>query len=143
MTKGDIAKTYFKNGYNCAQAVAMAFADEIKMEAETIARLTIGYGGGMGRMREVCGTISGVTFVLSALYGNQPKNDVYKMVQDVANVFKEKNGSIVCRELLGLSEKAPITSVSEPRTPAYYQKRPCAELVEIAADALDNYLKTI
>lgn len=143
MSKGAIAKDYFKNGYNCSQAVAMAFADEIQMDPDSIARLTIGYGGGMGRMREVCGAISGVTFVLSALYGDRPKNDVYKMVQDVANSFKAQNGSVVCRELLGLAEKAPLSPIAEPRTEKYYKKRPCAALVETAADLLENYLKSL
>lgn len=141
MSKGQIAKDYFKQGYNCAQATAMAFAEDIGMAPETVAKLTIGYGGGMGRMREVCGSISGVTFVLSALYGDHPKNDVYKMVQDVAGEFKRENGSIVCRELLGLSKSEPVTPVAEKRTKEYYRKRPCAELVEIAANALENYLK--
>ena len=69
MTKGDLARQNFKSGYNCSQAVALAFQDKIGMDPDTIARLTIGFGGGMGRMREVCGTISGVTFVLSARHG--------------------------------------------------------------------------
>lgn len=141
MSKGEKAKEYFMNGYNCAQSTAMAFADDINMAPETVAKLTIGFGGGMGRMREVCGSISGITFVLSALYGDQPKSDVYKMVQDVAAEFKKVNGSIVCRELLGLSKSDPITPVAEKRTNEYYRKRPCAELVEIAANALENYLK--
>lgn len=143
MSKGEIAKGYFKKGYNCAQATAMAFAEDMGMTTDTVARLTIGYGGGMGRMREVCGSISGVTFVLSALYGDHPKSDVYKMVQDVAGDFKRENGSIVCRELLGLSKNEPITPIAEKRTNEYYRKRPCAELVEVAANALENYLNKI
>ena len=143
MNKGQIAKEYFKQGYNCAQSTAMAFAKEINMAPEMIAKLTIGYGGGMGRMREVCGSISGVAFVLSALYGDKPKNDVYKMVQDVSDEFKRENGSIVCRELLGLSKNEPITHIAEKRTEEYYRKRPCADLVEIAANALEKYLKEL
>lgn len=143
MNKGEKAKEYFMKGYNCAQSTAMAFADDINMAPETVARLTIGFGGGMGRMREVCGSISGVTFVLSALYGDRPKSDVYKMVQDVADEFKQINGSIVCRELLGLSKSDPITPIAEKRTGEYYRKRPCAELVEIAANALEKYLKNV
>lgn len=143
MSKGETAKNYFKQGYNCAQATAMAFADDINMAPETIARLTIGFGGGMGRMREVCGSISGVTFVLSALYGDRPKSDVYKMVQDVAGEFKRVNGTVVCRELLGLSKNEPITPIADKRTDEYYRKRPCADLVEIAANALEKYLRDI
>lgn len=140
MSKGTVAKQKFLEGYNCSQAVACAFADEMNMDEETVKRLTIGFGGGMGRMREVCGTVAGATFVLSALYGERNKNDVYKMVQDVAEKFKEENGSVVCRELLGLNKSTPLTPVAEPRTQEYYQKRPCPELAELMADILENYL---
>lgn len=143
MRKGTFAKQKFLSGYNCSQAVACAFADEMNMDEETVKRLTIGFGGGMGRMREVCGTVSGAAFVLSALYGKRDKNDVYKMVQDVAGEFRKENGSVVCRELLGLSKSAPITPTAEPRTKEYYKKRPCAELVEMMADILEKYIKNM
>lgn len=140
MSKGTAAKQKFLEGYNCSQAVACAFADEMNMDEETVKRLTIGFGGGMGRMREVCGTVAGATFVLSALYGDSNKNDVYKMVQDVAEEFRKENGSVVCRELLGLDKSAPLTPVAEPRTKEYYKKRPCPELAELMADILEKYL---
>ncbi len=89
-------------------------------------------------MREVCGTVAGATFVLSALYGEKNKNDVYKMVQDVAEEFRKENGSVVCRDLLGLSKSAPLTPVAEPRTKEYYKKRPSHELAEMMADILEN-----
>lgn len=143
MNKGALAKQKFSEGCNCSQAVACAFADEINLNEDDVKRLTIGFGGGMGRMREVCGTVSGAAFVLSALYGDKEKSDVYKMVQDVSEEFKKKNGSVVCRDLLGLSESAPITPNAEARTPEYYKKRPCAELVEIMADILENYIASI
>ena len=116
MTKGDLARQNFKSGYNCSQAVALAFQDKIGMDPDTIARLTIGFGGGMGRMREVCGTISGVTFVLSALYGDRPKSEVYAMVQQVAKGFQAETGSLVCRVLLGLDPNVKPTPQAEPRT---------------------------
>ena len=75
MTKGEIAKEYFENGYNCAQAVALAFSDEMGLDGYTVARLTGGFGGGIGRMREVCGTGSGAAFVRSALYGSADAKD--------------------------------------------------------------------
>ena len=143
MTRGETAEAYFRQGYNCSQAVAMAFADDMGMEKSTVARLTVGFGGGMGRMREVCGTVSGMSFVLSVLYGDSQKNDVYKMVQDVAGKFKAENGSIVCRELLGLDKKEKISPQSEERTPQFYKKRPCAELVHQMADFLDEYISEI
>lgn len=143
MTKGEIAEKYFYNSCNCSQAVACAFADEINMPADTVKRLTIGFGGGMGRLREVCGTVSGAAFVLSALYGDSNKNDVYKMVQEVAGEFEAENGSIVCRQLLGLDDNAEKSPVAEPRTEKYYKKRPCPELVHQMADILERYLNKI
>ena len=102
MTKGESAKENFMSGLNCSQAVAAAFAGEMNMPKSLVEKLTVGFGGGMGRMREVCGAVSGMTFVISALYDDD-KSGIYKRVQAVANEFREENGSIVCRELLGLS----------------------------------------
>lgn len=140
-TKGEQAKVLFKSGYNCAQAVAAAFSQEIGMSAEQIAKLTMGFGGGIGRMREVCGTVSAMAFVISAIYDDD-KGGIYERVQCVAEKFRKENGSIVCRELLGLKINGADSPVPEARTDAYYKKRPCAELVEMAADILDDYIKT-
>ncbi|MCM1115243.1 MAG: C-GCAxxG-C-C family protein [Clostridium sp.] len=140
MTRGELAEDLFRSGLNCAQAVAAAFAEEVGLEQELIKRLTMGFGGGMGRMREVCGTVSGMTFVISAVY-NEDKASVYKRVQEVAGKFREQNGSIICRELLGLDIKGADSPIPEPRTKAYYKKRPCSELVKMSADILDAYLK--
>lgn len=143
MNKGDLARQNFKSGYNCSQSVALAFCDEMGMDAATVARLTIGFGGGMGRMREVCGAVSGVTFVLSALHGDRPKNQVYAMVQQVAKGFQAETGSLVCRVLLGLDPGEQPTPQAEARTESYYKKRPCAELCALAANLLEEYLKNI
>ena len=146
MSKGDIAKSYFEQGYNCSQAVALAFADEISMDSNMIARLTGGFGGGMGRMREVCGTVSGTAFVLSALYGYSDPTDadakaqLYADVQKVAGEFKEENGSVVCRELLGLTKSGFDNPQPEKRTDKYYKKRPCGELVKMSADILEKFI---
>ena len=138
--KRKLAKNYFLQGYNCAQAVSMAFADEMNMDADTVARMVSAFGGGMGRMREVCGAVSGMFFVLSSLEGySDPKDHegkmaLYQRVQELAEIFRCQNGSIICRELL--SGRVPTVSDSpepSPRTAAYYQKRPCPELVAIAA----------
>lgn len=139
MTKGELAKSYFMQGYNCSQSVAMAFSEEMKMDIEQVKRLTIGFGGGMGRMREVCGAVSGMTFVISALY-DEEKGDIYKRVQHVAGKFSEENGTFVCRELLGLDIKGADNPTPEKRTKQYYKKRPCAELVELAGNILEEYL---
>lgn len=146
MTKGDIAKNYFEQGYNCSQSVALAFADEIGMNHDMIARLTGGFGGGMGRMREVCGTVSGTAFVLSALYGYSDPTDadakaqLYADVQKVAGEFKDENGSVVCRELLGLTRDGFDNPQPEKRTDSYYKKRPCGELVKMSADILEKFI---
>ena len=146
MSKGDIAKGYFEQGYNCSQSVALAFADEVGMDGKMIARLTGGFGGGMGRMREVCGTVSGTAFVLSALYGYSDPTDadakaqLYADVQKVAGEFKEENGSVVCRELLGLTKSGFDNPQPEKRTDKYYKKRPCGELVKMSADILEKFI---
>lgn len=129
------------SGCNCSQAVAAAFCEETGIDEELTKRLTIGFGGGMGRMREVCGAVSGMTFVISAVY-NEDKGQIYARVQAAAEKFREQNGSIVCRELLGLSSDAGLSPVPEKRTQGYYKKRPCADIVASAADILDDYLKS-
>lgn len=141
MNKKEYAESLFKSGYNCSQSVAVAFAEEAGLDKEIVARLTIGFGGGVGRMREVCGAVSGMAFVISALY-NEDKGSIYERVQEVANEFRKENGSVVCRELLGLSIKGADSPVPEPRTDAYYKKRPCVELVGMSADILEKYIKS-
>jgi len=137
----------FRAGYNCCQAVAMTFADVIGLPESEIARLASGFGGGMGRMREVCGTVSAMTMVAGAMI---PANDVndkaaktanYALVQEMADEFREMNGSIICRELLGLTNPEG-TPVPSDRTPEYYKKRPCGELCAIAAGIIARKLKT-
>ena len=146
MTKGDMAYESFLKGYNCTQAVTVAFAEELGLDADTAAQLSCGFGGGMGRMREVCGTFSGIVMVLSWLYGYSDPKDVtakkelYEKIRELAGRFKAKNGSIICRELLGL-EKAEESAAPEPRTPEYYKKRPCPELCRCAADLLEEFIK--
>ena len=139
--KGDLAFSLFTEGYNCCQAVAGAFAQELGMPLDTVMRMASGFGGGMGRMREVCGAVSGMTLVLGALQGyndskaTDEKTQTYARVQDLAQQFKAETGSILCRELLGLP--APEgTPQAEVRTAQYYEKRPCGELCRMAADLL-------
>ncbi|MDE5996353.1 MAG: C-GCAxxG-C-C family protein [Eubacterium sp.] len=141
MSKGEKAKAFFMQGYNCSQAVACAFADELNMNDVDIARLTMGFGGGIGRMREVCGTVSGMAFVISALYADEGKASVYEKIQAVAEKFEAENGSIICRELLGLDKNGNRCPTPEPRTEQYYKKRPCSQLVYMAADILEEFLK--
>ncbi len=146
MTRGEIAKKNFENGYNCTQSVVLAFSDVTGLDEKTITMLSQPFGGGMGRLREVCGTFSGILIVLGLLYGSsdpkdyQAKKELYERVQELAKHFESDNGSLICRELLGLSEKHSA-SAPEHRTAEYYKKRPCPQLARYAADLLDEYLK--
>lgn len=143
--KGEEAKALFEQGYNCAQAVVCAFAPEMGLTRETAARLASAFGGGLGRLRETCGTVSGMAFVIGMLRGYQDPQDIagkketYALMQKLAGRFREKNGSLICRELLGL-DKAEGSPEPSPRTPAYYRKRPCGELARCAAAILEEEL---
>lgn len=144
--KSELAKEYFLSGANCSQAVLCAFAGECGLSEEFAMQLASGFGGGMGRMREVCGAVSGMILVANILRGNSDVKDKaakdkhYALIQHLAAQFREKNGSIICRELLNLTAKGPENFVSEERTSAYYKKRPCAELVALAAEILEKEL---
>ncbi len=143
MEHGMKAAELFLEGYNCAQAVSVAFCDVTGMEPETAARMASGFGGGMGRMREVCGAVSGMIMVLSYLYGyddpnaGAAKKQVYADVQELAGKFREQNGSIVCREIL---KNPPTDPNPSPRTAEYYAKRPCARMVFTAAQLMDDFI---
>lgn len=142
------AQNYFKAGYNCAQAVVMAFDDVMQMSTEELARLTAPFGGGMGRMREVCGTVSGMAFLAGAIKPSaDPSNlderkENYALVQKFAQEFRDENGDIVCRRLLGLEPLAERTETPMPsaRTAEYYRKRPCVEYVGCAARIVAEHL---
>ena len=141
---GEKAKALFGEGYNCAQAVFAAFSDVTGIDFEKSVKLSSGFGGGMGRMREVCGAVSGMFMVLGAIDGytsptdNAVKMELYAKIQHLAGEFKAENGTIICRELLD----GNVSSAPNPteRTPEFYKKRPCGEYVQIAADVVADYL---
>lgn len=141
------AMELFKQGYNCSQSVFGAFCEECNMDFETALKLSSSFGGGMGRLREVCGAVSGMFMVAGMKYGySNPKDNVskaehYKRIQELAEQFKEKNGSLVCRELLGLANHSD-NYIPEERTDEYYKKRPCAEIVGDAAEIIDEFIKS-
>ena len=145
MSRGDRAYELFMSGYNCTQSDAGAFADVMGMDFDTVVKLASGFGGGIGRLREVCGTFSGVVMVLNVLYGYsdpkaaKAKTELYSRIQQLAAQFTSDNGSLICRELLGLA-KPEGSPVPEQRTGEYYKKRPCPELCRYAADMLEEYL---
>lgn len=137
------AAELFLNGYNCAQAIAVAFSDVTGLDKDFSARMASSFGGGMGRMREVCGAVSGMLMVAGLLYGyDTPGDDVskkahYTLVQELAGQFREQVGSIVCREIL---KNPPSDPAPSPRTEEYYAKRPCTRMVFTAAQILERYI---
>ena len=143
---GEKAKQLFMEGYNCSQAVLGAFCEECGMDFETAMKLSSSFGGGMGRLREVCGAVSGMFMVAGLIYGyddpngQEEKKQHYERIQELAKAFQEENGSIICRELLGLTEKKS-EPMPEQRTEKYYKKRPCPEMVKMAAEIMEQYIK--
>ena len=135
----DRAVELFMEGKNCSQAFFVAFATDLGLSEETALAISIGLGGGVGRMREVCGAISGSAMVVGLKYPDYDKTQVYEKVRQIADEFKKTNPSIVCKELLGLS-KPETSSIPEARTQEYYQKRPCVKIVEDAAKATEKIL---
>ena len=135
----DRAVELFMEGKNCSQAVFVAFATDLGLTEEMALSISIGLGGGVGRMREVCGAVSGSAMVVGLKYPEYDKAQVYELVRQIADEFKKTNHSIVCKELLGLANPEK-SSVPEPRTQEYYQKRPCVKIVEDAALATEKIL---
>ena len=134
----------FVEGYNCAQAVAAAFGDLTGLDEKTAARMASCFGGGMGRMREVCGAVSGMLMVAGVLYGyddpkaTTEKRELYAQVQAMAGQFREELGSIVCRDLL---KNPPSDPNPTPRTEQFYKDRPCARMVATAARIMDEFIQ--
>lgn len=148
MNRSEKAKELFVNGCNCSQAVVLAFSDLLDCDEKTLAKLSSSFGGGIGRLREVCGAVSGMAIVAGLLYGfeagetGQEKAAHYERIQALAHAFEEENGSIICRELRGLSIKHDKPTPA-PRTKEFYATRPCGELVACAAEILDNYINAL
>ena len=144
MDHGDKAAQLFLEGYNCAQAVAVAFCDVTGLAPELAARMASSFGGGIARLREVCGAVSGMLMVAGLLYGyTDPgeedcnKKAHYQLVQYLAGKFREEVGSIVCREIL---KNPPTDPNPSPRTADYYKTRPCALMVKTAGDLMEAFI---
>ena len=154
--KGEKAALLFRQGYNCAQSVVLAFAEELKeeygLEEKALAKLASSFGGGMGRLREVCGAVSGMFMVYGMFYGydsptpeedeamQAEKDNHYKMIQQLAEEFKQYQGTIICREILDKPEGADDYHAAK-RTNSYYEERPCEKCVYHAAEILEKFLK--
>ena len=141
------AVALFKEGYNCSQSVVAAYADIYGFSQEQALKMSASFGAGIGRMRETCGAACGM-FLLAGLdtgategSDNEGKSYNYKVVQDLAEKFRQENGSLICSELLGLNKQEPTPHQAEVRTPEYYKKRPCALMVETAARIFAAYLE--
>jgi C_GCAxxG_C_C family probable redox protein len=154
MKHTEIARDLFMEGYNCAQAVFAAFCDVTGLEREYALRLSSSFGGGMGRLREVCGAVSGMFMVAGILYGytsptdDGQKKEHYALIQSLAEEFKVRSqgNSILCRELLSAlsAEKkasADTGSTPTPRNDEFYKARPCLRFVECAAEILDELIE--
>ena len=144
--KADFAVELFCKGHNCSQAVLGAFCSDCKMDMDTALKLASSFGGGMGRLREVCGALSASFMIAGLIYGYSASEDKaakaahYKLIQTIAARFKEKMGSIICRNLIGASEKDK-SYVPEDRTEKYYSLRPCKEIVREAALIVEELLE--
>lgn len=139
------AEELFKNGCNCAQAVIGAVCDEVGLDFDTAMKISEGFGGGMGRMRLVCGAVSGMTMAVGMLLssgtgGEDTRKAVYEKAHMLADSFKEKNGSIICAELLGLERNGEYNAKPEERTEKYYKKRPCVRCVTDCVGILEENL---
>lgn len=146
MSEKERAVELFKEGYNCSQSVFVAFAHRFGIDEETAKRVSAGLGGGVGRMREVCGAVSGAAMVIGSICAptdgkdSESKMKNYELVREFADRFTKKNGSIICRELLCLDIKMEKSAEPEKRTAEYYKKRPCVELVADAAEILEELI---
>ena len=135
----------FKSGYNCAQSVFAAYADLLGMDTETALKMSSAMGGGIGRMREVCGTVSAMAMLAGLKEGNaDPENEeakehIYALVRRMSALFKEQQGTIICRELLGIEgmEESAKPSI---RTPEFYASRPCGRIIACAAEIIEDVL---
>lgn len=143
MNRAEQAAQYFLDGYNCAQSVTMAFSDITGMDKTAAAKLAAGFGGGFGRLREVCGAVSGMVMVANQLYGYDAPNpeaqkQCYTMVQQLVQEFQAQTGSMICREIL---KNPPSDPAPTPRTAEFYQQRPCARMVMVATQVLEDYIQ--
>ena len=146
MTHADRAEQLFTQGYNCAQAVFGAFSEDVRLPLDIMMKLSSSFGGGMGRLREVCGACSGLFMAAGLLYGyagpeeGAVKSEHYARIRELAAQFEAVHGSIVCREILG--RRAEVGGSPEKRTEEYYAVRPCVRCVRSAAEILEAYMKT-
>ena len=144
-SRGKKAREYFEKGFNCAQSVFAAFCDETGLDEKTALMISSPFGGGIGRMREVCGAVCGAAMLTGLKYGATVGSDAlsksrtYEEVQRIVKEFKKTNSTIICRELIKEPEGL-LSPTPDDRTPQYYRRRPCVKIVEDAAAAVEKVL---
>lgn len=142
-TYQDRAVKLFKEGYNCAQSVLCTYCDDLGIDCETALKMSSSFGGGMGRLREVCGAVSMMFLIAGFKHGyiesnnDEAKAKHYALIQKLAEEFKQKHGTIICRELLGINDNSPVPS---KRTEQYYASRPCEEFIKTAVEIINKNL---
>ena len=149
MQADEKALHYFHQGFNCAQSVFAAFADQVGLSEEAALRFSSAFGAGLGRMRGTCGAFSGLCMVAGFCKGNlsgnpEEKEIIFSLTRELAEEFKKEFGTLTCRELLHLDEEMEATARPNDRTSAYYASRPCERCVAFCAakaqSILNNYL---
>ncbi len=146
MSRAEKAREYFNQGYACAQAVALAFADIADVDTDALERILLPFGGGIARQRLTCGAVSGMVAAAGAIYAgsgisHENKKHVYEIVRLLCDRFRARRATLVCGELLSMAGLDwAAGGIPEERTEEYYKKRPCAEIVYVAADVLEQYL---
>ncbi len=146
MSRAERAKELFGQGYACSQAVVLAFADVANVDEATLAKITLPFGGGLGRLRLTCGAVSGMAAMAGLMLAeaeNSPENKkkTYEIVRDLCEKFQAENGSLICADLLsGANLQVVVGGEAEQRTESYYKKRPCGDIVYSATKILEEYL---
>lgn len=142
MTHAQLAEKLFLEGHNCSQAVALAFAQDAQVPASFVGAASLPLGGGLGRLRLTCGAVSGGAMALGLLFPRAGKDEMYALVQEFARRFLEKYNALDCRALLqGAGVAVNEGPVSEPRTPEFYKRRPCAKIIACAAQLVEEFCR--
>ena len=147
MSRAERAKAYFLEGYACSQAVALAFCDIMGVDEQTVAKLMLPFGGGLGRLRLTCGAVSGMGAVVGAVFSesentSENKKKTYAIVQEICEKFKCRHGSLLCGELLAeMNTPVAVGGVAEVSNAEYNKKRSCADIVYSATEIMEEYLK--
>ncbi len=145
MKNSEKAVELFYEGYNCSQAVFGAFAEQLGLPMDTAMKIASSFGGGVGRLREICGACSGMIMAVGMLYGystpetGDVKKEHYALVRELCDRFRKENSSIICREILG--NMAEVGGIPEARTESFYKKRPCVKCIRSAAEILEMYIE--